>query len=52
MRVTWRTLSYPEIKSKLIELFGHKDMSFLDMVSALYWAYIEVVGDEQDDNIR
>ena len=50
--ITWKTLSYPEIKSKLIELFGHKDMSFLDMVSALYWAYIEAIGNEQDDNIR
>jgi hypothetical protein len=40
------------MKSKLIELFGYKDMSFLDMVSALYWAYIEAIEDEQDDNIR
>ena len=41
VKVTWRTLSYPEIKDKLIKLFGHKDMSFLDMVSALYWSYID-----------
>ena len=41
VKVTWRTLSYPEMKNKLIKLFGHKDMSFLDMVSALYWSYIE-----------
>lgn len=42
IKVTWKTLSYPEMKCKLMEFCGHKDMSFLDMVSALYWAYIEV----------
>lgn len=41
IKVTWKTLSYPEMKCKLMEFCGHKDMSFLDMVSALYWAYIE-----------
>ena len=52
IKVTWKTLSYPEMKRKLTELCGYEDMSFLDMVSALYWAYIEAIGDEQDDNIR
>ena len=38
--LTWKTLSFPEIKSRLQELY-HSDMSFLDLVSALYWDLIE-----------
>lgn len=40
IQITWRTLLFPEIKSKLQELY-HSDMSFLDLVSALYWDLIE-----------
>lgn len=43
IRVTWKTLSYPEMKQKLQEMCECNDMSFLDMVSALYWSYIEKV---------
>lgn len=40
IQITWKTLSFPEIKSRLQELY-HSDMSFLDLVSALYWDLIE-----------
>lgn len=47
MKVSWKTLSYPEMKKRLIELCNCKDMSFLDMVSALYWAYIEAIQEKE-----
>ena len=47
IQVTWRTLSYPEMKRRLKELCGHDDMSFNEMVSALYWKYIETVKEEK-----
>lgn len=40
IQIAWKTLSFPEIKSRLQELY-HSDMSFLDLVSALYWDLIE-----------
>lgn len=40
IQITWKTLSFLEIKSRLQELY-HSDMSFLDLASALYWDLIE-----------
>lgn len=50
IKVTWKTLTYPEMKSKLMDFCGHKDMSFLDMVSALYWGYIEAKQMQKEQN--
>ena len=43
IKVTWKTLPYPEMKKRLAEICDCKDMSFLDMVSALYWSYVEAI---------
>lgn len=40
IKVTWKTLTFPEIKSRLQELY-HSDMPLVDLISALYWDLIE-----------
>lgn len=40
IKVTWETLTFPEIKSRLQELY-HSDMPLVDLISALYWDLIE-----------
>jgi hypothetical protein len=40
IKVTWKTLTFPEIKSRLQELY-HSDMPLIDLISALYWDLIE-----------
>lgn len=51
IKVTWKTLPYPEIKRRLQTLY-HDDMSFLDLVSALYWDLIETKHKYAYDSVK
>ena len=51
IQITWRTFSFTEIKSRLQELY-HSDMSFLDLVSALYWDLIETKHKYYHENVK
>jgi hypothetical protein len=51
IKVTWKTLPFPEIKGRLQELY-HSDMPLVDLISALYWDLIETKQKQKQRGVK